>query len=181
MVIHTSDEKKLKEMIIHIAMKSSCDQRFGSTKLNKLLYACDMLAFAHLGHSISNTTYVKREFGPTPKRMPAVLDELRASQGIAFEQRPVGAHTQNRPVALRNPDYSEFESSEIALIDNIIDCFEEHNATSISNWSHELAGWRLAEYEEDIPLSTVFVSDRDITEAEIQHGHMLASKYGWDV
>ncbi|HZQ34888.1 MAG TPA: hypothetical protein VFD32_03070 [Dehalococcoidia bacterium] len=50
------DSRKLGELILYVAEKSSDDPRFGATKLNNILFFSDFLAFGQLGRSITGAT-----------------------------------------------------------------------------------------------------------------------------
>ncbi len=43
------NEKKFAELILYVSQKSTFDSTFGSTKLNKILYFSDFLAYGKLG------------------------------------------------------------------------------------------------------------------------------------
>jgi hypothetical protein len=51
------DEQKMKELILYISQKCADDTKFGATKLNKILYFSDFLAYASMAHPLraSNT------------------------------------------------------------------------------------------------------------------------------
>jgi hypothetical protein len=43
------DKEKFKELVLYLAEKCETDPSFGVTKLNKLLYYCDFVAYSELG------------------------------------------------------------------------------------------------------------------------------------
>ena len=72
------DDEKFKELVLYIARKSECDPRFGATKLNKLLFFSDFLAFKRLGSPITGQTYFKLDHGPAPRRMLPLKERMQA-------------------------------------------------------------------------------------------------------
>lgn len=57
----------LKELIVYIANKLALHPKFGATKLNKILFYSDFIAYAKLGKSITGEKYQKLPLGPAPK------------------------------------------------------------------------------------------------------------------
>lgn len=177
----SSNEGKLKELILYIAANSQDDPKFGSTKLNKLLFACDLFAYGELGAPVTGVTYAKRQHGPAPRRIPVVIEEMIGEGCLVVAPRPYGRYKQNRPIALRAADLSAFSAAEVALIHEVLQTFEEVNAKQISQWSHGLCGWAIAEPDQDIPYEAVFLSDLPLTAYEAERGRQLALEHGWDV
>lgn len=178
------DEEKFKELILYVAAKYECEDFFGATKLNKLLFYSDFLAYKTLGRPITGAEYVALEFGPAPKRLLPVQDELVKSGDIAIERRTL----QRRIIALRDPDLSEFSASEIAVVDQVIEALKDADAKQVSELSHAFLGWKAARAEGQatgqmvaIPYATVFVSNKALDEFEVAHGLELAEKYNWAV
>src|SRR5437660_6974881 len=51
------NEVRYKELVLYICQKCATDQKFGATKLNKILYFSDFLAYAELGEPITGFEY----------------------------------------------------------------------------------------------------------------------------
>jgi hypothetical protein len=81
---------------------------------------------------------------------------------------------QHRTIALRDADTGVFDGKEIALVEQVLELFHQHNAKEISEISHRFAGWQLAAMEERIPYEVVLVDFREPTAAERAHGLKLA-------
>ena len=73
--IKTPDDAKLEELIILIASRSEDDPRFGSTKLNKLLFFADFLAYVKRGEAITNHVYMRLPNGPAPRAMLPITNQ----------------------------------------------------------------------------------------------------------
>lgn len=176
-----ANETKFRELVLYVAGKLADDPRFGSTKLNKILFAADFLAYGVLGKPITGVEYVKRQFGPVPRLFPVYRDNMQQAGELTFEERPYGSWTQRRAVPLREADLDLFTAREIAIVDNALSSFYKANATQISEWSHGLCGWAVAEEDATIPYEAVFISDRKMTAYEAERGRQLALERGWDV
>ena len=81
------EEEKLAELILYIAEKSSGDEGFGATKLNKILHAADFLAFAIRGEAITGVDYFHLAQGPAPRRYVPVREHLIEEDRLAIEER----------------------------------------------------------------------------------------------
>src|ERR1035438_1799628 len=87
MVLRVEDQEKLGELIVYISEKSTNDPRFGATKLNKLLYFSDFLAFANFGNPITGAIYRHLKQGPAPRHLEEVRDRLASSGAIEIVER----------------------------------------------------------------------------------------------
>lgn len=166
--------------MLYVAQRSQFDPNFGSTKLNKILFYADFCAFARKGKPITGAEYVKREFGPTPRRLLPVREQLEEQKSAVVQNASVLGKEQQRLVALRPPDLSSFTADDIALVDEVIEYLRDKNAKEVSELSHNRI-WRVARMGEAIPYEAVFVSDDNPTEADIEKGKELAQRHGWAV
>ncbi len=166
----TPDDAKLKELVLYIARKSEGDPRFGSTKLNKLLFLADFIAYATWGQPITGQDYMAENNGPVPRRLLPVREQMEKAGELVIAEVEYQTKLQKRPIALREPDVGIFTGPEIALVDSLIEDWWEHTATAISMASHEFVGWRVAQKGETIPYETALLDDRDLTKDEEARG-----------
>lgn len=162
------DDQKLCELILFIAERSADDDLFGSTKLNKLLFFADFLAYAKLGSSITGHAYQRLPNGPAPKRMLPIVKEMVADRVLAVQKREHYGRIQNVPVALRPPRLKTFSAEEIAVVTEVIELLSRKNAKGISSLSHEFEGWKLARENEIIPYQTALVHFKKPRKSDIQ-------------
>ncbi len=66
-----------------------------------------------------------------------------------------------RLVALDRPDLSRFTAEQIAIVDEVISWLRSNNAAEVSDRSHALLAWQVAEDDEEIPLEAAFVMDME--------------------
>ncbi len=176
------NRNKFKELIVYIAGRCEKHPAFGATKLNKILFYSDFIAYKDLGHPITGVEYFALERGPAPKPLVPIRDEMVEEQDIAQAK----INSQHRIVALRSPDLSEFSAEEIAIVDKVINYLRDKRAFMVSFLSHAFLGWQAA-WEEGskigehitIPYGTAFVENPPMDEFEQAHGLSLARKYGW--
>lgn len=169
---------KFKELVLYVSQKCANDPRFGSVKLNKILYFSDFLAFAHYGEPITGMEYFKLQHGPAPRRLVPIREQMKRDGDLGIQALPIGSGVEQRPVNLRAPDLSVFSAREIALVDAVIEFFSKHTGRTISDLSHRMSGWKAARLEETIPYETVFMSEEPLTEADIIRGREIAADYG---
>jgi hypothetical protein len=144
-------DRRLAELILYVARVCEGDESFGSTKLNKILFLADFLAYRKLGASITGAEYQRLPFGPAPRRLKPVLEALVQSGAAAIRTQDRFGYEQKRPVALREPDLRQFTGEQIALLDQIIRILWGRTASDVSELSHGFIGWQLAEEGETIP------------------------------
>ena len=173
------DMVKFKELVLYISHRSSDDPGFGQVKLNKLLFFCDTMAFAHLGQPITGVRYQKQRLGPTARALPPVLNELLRDEEIVMVQRPYFTKTQRAVVPRRRARLDRFTGDEIALVEEVLGALHGKDASEVSYLSHALVGWKLAEIGEDIPYEAALLSDDPPSDEQVARGVELAERFNW--
>jgi hypothetical protein len=172
------DEARFKELVLYVCQKCATHPLFGATKLNKILYFCDFLAYARWGKPVTGFEYYRLPNGPAPRRLTEIRDQMIAARELAIQPVPFpNGKTQHRPVNLRDPRLDSFTPQEIALADTIIDALRDATAEEVSLLTHRMVGWKVASTYETIPYETIFVSDEPLTEADIQRARELAQEH----
>ncbi|HET6882809.1 MAG TPA: Panacea domain-containing protein [Pirellulales bacterium] len=170
------DDEKLRELILHICRRSEGDPKFGATKLNKLLFYADFLAYRQLGVPITGHSYQRLPNGPAPRSIVPFLRSMEARGDIARSEHDYFGKKQIKAVALRDADLSRFTGAEIGLVDSIIgDCWGK-TAKQISDMSHRFIGWMLAEDGETIPYSVALTRFGKPTENDMEIGRSMADE-----
>lgn len=160
------DNDKLRELILYVCHRSEGDAKFGATKLNKLLFYADFLAYRQLGRAITHHLYKRLKNGPAPRAMVPTIEALKRSGDVAIAEHNYYGRKQIRTLALRDADLGKFTADEIALVDSIIhECWGK-NATEMSIMSHRFLGWKLAEDGETIPYETALITFESPTDAD---------------
>ena len=166
-------DKKLAELILYISEKSESDPRFGAVKLNKILFFSDAIAYGKMGAAITGQEYQRLPWGPAPRRLLPVRDQLRADEELAIRKTDRFGQEQDRTIALRPADLDAFSGAEIAIVDEVIQALWDRNAAEVSDLSHRVRGWQLASEGETIPYESIFLSDRPLTDAEKAHAETI--------
>jgi hypothetical protein len=173
--LRVQDDSKLGELILYISGKSAGDARFGSTKLNKLLYFSDFLAYGKFGEPITCAVYRHLVNGPAPRDLEEIRDGLIAVGALRLEERKLdNERRQIRPVALRAANTDNFSAKQIELVGELIRVHWDRTADEISLASHNYVGWKMTKNGETIPYETIFLSDAPLTPEEIYRGQELA-------
>jgi uncharacterized phage-associated protein len=162
----TQTDRKFAELILYISDRSELDPYFGATKLNKILFFSELSFFAKHERGITDQEYVKRDFGPVPRDITTVLKQLELDKRLAIKENDFEGYRQKRPIALKKADLSLFTSEEIDIVNRVLDRLRKHTATDVSELSHQTVGWELAKFGEVIPLSTVMISTKPLTEKQ---------------
>lgn len=173
----TAGRDKLKELILYVAQQSEGDSTFGATKLNKILFFCDFLSYRAYRESITEQRYFKLPFGPAPRALVPVVDELLEEEACVKVSRSRFGRPQETIFAKREANLDVFRPRDIALADYVLRQLRDNDATEVSNLSHEFIGWQLAGDREDIPFETIFLGDPrkvGLTEEEIVYGQELS-------
>ena len=173
------DRHHFTELMLYVADKCASDPTFGATKLNKILFYSDFLAYANLGDAITGATYQKLPNGPAPKQLLPALKELEHNRDAAVATRQHFGRTQKRLVPLRNPDITQFTALELQLVDDVIQALWNRTATDVSELSHLERGWQIVGLNEEIPYWTVFIdSDQTMTSDDVEWAQAIAARHG---
>jgi uncharacterized phage-associated protein len=174
------DKSRLAELLLYISEKCADDPNFGATKLNKILFYSDFLAFAMLGDSITGYSYQKLQHGPVPRGVNNIRGELEQSGAAHVEEVPVfGGKTQSRTVPNRSAVLGSFTAEEIGLVDRVLESLRSTNAKTVSELSHIEIGWQVAKKGETIPYGTIFLSDKPLTNDEVRRIQHFAEQHGY--
>lgn len=159
---------KFKELVHYVCAKCSDPSRLGAIKLNKVLWFSDTIAFGHSGNSITGVQYVKQKFGPVPKPIVPVINELVRDGAIRVDEVSYYGHVKKQYVSLRDPNLALFSPEQLKIVDDVLAAItERHTATSISEVTHDDI-WKLAEIGEDIPHLAMLASRLGkLTDADI--------------
>jgi Protein of unknown function (DUF4065) len=175
------DDDKFRELVLFLCSRSEVDPRFGATKLNKLLFYCDFLAYVQLGKAITGHLYQRLPHGPAPQKMVPIMKRMITTRQLAIQARDHFGRTQKTPIALRKANLDQFSSAEIALVTEVLDSLRSKNARGISSLSHQFAGWKLAKDREVIRYEVALVHiakprKRDIKKATLISAQLTALK-----
>ncbi|MCX6823549.1 MAG: DUF4065 domain-containing protein [candidate division SR1 bacterium] len=146
---------KLKQLILYVSSKLLGKQNFGETLLNKLLYFIDFDYYEWTGSMITDEEYVKLPYGPVPKCMKEVIEDMQNKGQIKVASRQYFGRIQKTIIPLVDSDidfldtidadnhkidknYTPYEDlpHPKKIIKETLDKYGSWSADSLSNWSH---------------------------------------------
>lgn len=125
------------------------------TKMNKLLFYIDFVAYRENGMAISGLSYKAIDFGPVPERWDVVYSEF---DEIHQELRSAGDFVGSVLTATVKADMTLFSKAEIKVIEQVCSRFNALSSRELSRLSHEEQAWiNHHDRHESIPFSDAFV------------------------
>lgn len=170
------DKTKFKALVHYVIWKAGRRDRFGATKLNKVLWFAEARAYTLTGVPITGATYIREKWGPVPKQMVSVRAELER-EGLIRVTLGRGEWDHTKFLALAPPDVAALSPKEKETVDYWIDHIDrDHTATSISDELHDYA-WEIAKLGEVLPLYSCFAARiRDPNDRELEWAKSRASE-----
>lgn len=171
--------QKTIELIIYAASRLKDKPTYGAVLLEKSLYLCDCMCYLKRGQPITDFKYIKQKFGPTPETAKYLSVRDRLVQSGELEALPSQYYNtiQKRFIPKREPDLNVFEKEEIVIINEVINWFGDQNALEVSNWTHELMAWKLAEKNEELPFFTFLLTSKTPDENDREASMKSIKKY----
>lgn len=126
---------RVKNVLLYVLMK--CGDVF-YTKMNKLLFYADFVAYRQLGISITGLSYKAIEFGPVPERWDRIYSSF---EEISIEPRIIGDREGTILTTSVKPDTSLFTESELHILDEICSSLACYTSTELSELSHQELAW----------------------------------------
>ena len=166
-------------MLLYFAHKAKRDAKYGLTKLAKMMFYADFLAFEHFGDSITGLHYKKLPQGPVPTQAKAIQEGLIA-QGRAKRRTANFGREQLIPTERfnRKSFLQTFSEQELHLMDDVYEQIKPMLAVEVSDLTHEFIGWRVACDDEIIPYGTQLINRRPLTQRELEFAGKLIEDMG---
>ncbi len=171
-----TDTEKLQELMLYVAAKLADDPKFGATKLYKVLFYSDFLAYGNTGAPITGASYVRLDNGPVLQDWRLRFEALERNGAAVVSARQYFDYKQRRLIPLRSARLSLFSGEEIAIVDDVIDALRGHTAQFVSELSHLELGGQIASHTEVIPYEAVFLSNEAPTHADRQRALAVAGE-----
>ena len=157
-------EKTLVELMLYVAAKCGLDAHYSVLKLNTILFYSDFRAYRTLGEPITGVEYRKYPHGPAPAMMKALRKRLFDNEDTFEYINPLPALIEGmnvtRLLPRRAADMTLFSSSQIALVDQVIEWLRPMTSSQTRNLSYRHhPGWRLAKLDEPIPYCAALLSE----------------------
>lgn len=151
---------KFKALVHYVVDSAEDPHSLGATRLNKICWYADVIAYCYKGKSITGETYIKRKHGPVPRTILMTIRELEGEKKISVREHEFLPSKKIRLFqTLKDADSSLFSKEELEIINYCVDTIcHHHTAASISEHSHN-AIWEAANDGEEIPLVAALVAN----------------------
>ncbi len=165
--------EKFKEVLLYILNKVGSKPNIGESVLYKLLYFIDFNYYEKYEKQLIGATYIKNNYGPTPKEFIKIIEEMESKEEIVKVEDEYFQYPQRKYLPLRTPDLSKLNEDERNMIDFVLLKLSDMNATQISEYSHNDVPWLTTDDGKIIDYESVFYrtpeySMRSYSEADIQ-------------
>jgi transcriptional regulator with XRE-family HTH domain len=163
---------KFKQVLLYILNKVGSKPNVGESVLYKLLYFIDFDYYEKYEEQLIGATYIKNNYGPTPKEFIKIIGEMEGKE-ISRVESQYFQYPQTKYLPLRSLDLSELKANELKMIDSVLGKLSDMNATEISEYSHKDVPWLTTEEGKIIEYESVFYrtpaySARSYDEEDIQ-------------
>ncbi len=128
------DMERLRNMILFFT-----EGGVWKTKLMKLLWYADFVAYLRNTCSISGLAYQRQTYGPVPMHFFTMLDAFENEEEIRMVEK--GINDGIYIYAQKKPNLSVFSPSERDVLQDIRTYFSQYTSADISQKSHQERGW----------------------------------------
>ncbi|MGR3301903.1 MAG: type II toxin-antitoxin system antitoxin SocA domain-containing protein [Candidatus Scalindua sp.] len=131
------------EKISHMVLFFSERTQTWKTKLNKLLFYSDFLAFKNSGYGISGLDYRAIQMGPVPAKFEDMYNEMNYGGIVEREYYEIedgiyGSLFKSKVTF----NESIFEDFEIEIMEKVSDKLKDLNIREVINYSHREIAWK---------------------------------------
>jgi hypothetical protein len=126
------------EALTHYIIARTFKHELGATKLNKVLWLADLIAWRERATSLTGLdTYKRMPHGPVPYQINEVLSRLQSIQAIAEVRSPLPVGYRREFASLVDPDLGLFSARDIDIIHIAIDYITPKTAADVSEQTHD--------------------------------------------
>ncbi len=138
---HNASPEKFRALVyFFIEQCKKNPDKLGTIRLNKALWFTDVAYYLWAGEQMTNSSYVRRKFGPVPKHILRVLAELEDENAITihepmmqFDVRHFVISKENKKIEFVDSLSKEEEKFAKAILDRVLG----HSASEISELTHD--------------------------------------------
>jgi len=148
--------QKFKEVLLYILNKVGAKENIGETVIYKLLYFIDFDFYEKYEEQLVGATYIKNKYGPTPVEFVKIVEKMIKDEEIEKVKSEYFKLQQTKYLPRRKPNIAKLTSSEIEVIDDVLNRLSEMNAGQISAYSHGDVPWVTTNVGDAIEYESVF-------------------------
>ena len=153
--------EKFKNALLYITQKIGALPNVGQTVLYKILYFCDFDYYEKYEEQLIGATYVKNNFGPTPREFAKIIQEMVKNGEIEEVVTKFFNKDQKKYLPVKSPNLAVFSGQELQHIDYEIARLGHKTAKELSEFSHQDIPWISTEIGKNIPYEAVFYRTKD--------------------
>jgi putative zinc finger/helix-turn-helix YgiT family protein len=120
------------------------------TKLNKLLFYCDFLAYNKLGKSITGSCYTHEHYGPCPQDFQSLLGVMSDHGFISLELKSY--KTTDAEFVKVNDEMAKdlLDETEKEIVDRVCEKFKDKTSKDLTEFSHKEKAYKLTGLKQPI-------------------------------
>jgi len=123
---------------IHYIVARTSRHELGATKLNKVLWLADQMAWRERQESLTGLkSYIRMPQGPVPECIGDVLASLKSNDLIIEIEEPTPVGNRREFVSNVHPSLDGFTAQDIDLINRAIDYITLQSASLVSEQTHD--------------------------------------------
>ena len=160
------NDNKLDQVAPFVIARTFANE-LGATKLNKVLWLADIIAFRERSDSITGIENYKRlPHGPVPIQITSAIRNLKSANMIAEVSNPTPIGNRREFVSLIEPSIDCFSGSDIDIIHRAIEFITPLSAKKISEITHD-SYWEEVPENGDMAPSAASLVLQDFDESAI--------------
>jgi len=171
------NENKLAELMLYVADKLRNDRAGGATKLNKVLFFAEFAHMRRYGRPITGADYQKLEWGPAPRRLVPVRQDLVDNGLATVEEEFFLGYLQHRLVPSGPVEPTLLSEEERLTVKEVIEDLRGLTARQVSQLSHDEEGWRMVDVGQTIPYEAAVLRRPVMTASVRARGEVLADQF----
>lgn len=155
--VEEQSDLKLKAVLEYVLTHGAAGSKgIPKTKLFKLVYLGDFSSYYFSGKSISSKEYKRRQFGPVPDTLFALVDDMIDKGEIHVTARnKASLHALSNP-----PKYLDLLSAEEKeMLNSVCNYWKEKKTAVIVKFTHDQRPWFLTKDGEVIPYQLILQED----------------------
>jgi transcriptional regulator with XRE-family HTH domain len=148
--------QKFKEVLLYILNKVGSKPNIGETVIYKLLYFIDFDFYEKYEDQLIGATYMKNQYGPTPVEFAKIIEQMIKKGEIEKVKSDYFNYPQTKYLPRNKPDITKLKTTEIEVIDDVLNRLSEMNASQLSAYSHGDVPWLATADGQVIEYESVF-------------------------